>query len=192
MFNLYTQYTIYSLCFSVLPSLKLTWYQSQINLLVLWFLKPPVALSEKKKFLSKDYRASLLPPLLPKTSVYHVLPTTLIVRARFPKPENFITRNLPMRRHTPRLSPASPPVPISIAAVRLLRLSCASHPLICLVKTNLHPKSHRQKPSHAPSRADEASSEILFSDPRTPTRDPTRPQPALTIDVSLTYCWHQP
>jgi hypothetical protein len=30
-----TQYTDYSLCFSVLPSLKLTWYQSQINLLAL-------------------------------------------------------------------------------------------------------------------------------------------------------------
>ena len=30
-----TQYTDYSLCFSMLPSLKLTWYQSQINLLAL-------------------------------------------------------------------------------------------------------------------------------------------------------------
>ena len=30
-----TQYTDYSLRFSVLPSLKLTWYQSQINLLAL-------------------------------------------------------------------------------------------------------------------------------------------------------------
>ena len=33
-----TQYTDYSLCFSVLPSLKLTWYQSHASLLKTKFL----------------------------------------------------------------------------------------------------------------------------------------------------------
>jgi hypothetical protein len=30
-----TEYTVYSLCLSVFPSLNLTWYQSQINFLAL-------------------------------------------------------------------------------------------------------------------------------------------------------------
>uniref|UniRef100_A0A2N9GJX2 Integrase catalytic domain-containing protein n=1 Tax=Fagus sylvatica TaxID=28930 RepID=A0A2N9GJX2_FAGSY len=86
------------------------------------------------------------------TSVHPVLPTALIVRARFPKPENCNARSLLTRRHAPRLSPANPPVLISAAAARLLRLSCASYPRIRLVKTNLHQKSRRQKTTrrHAP------------------------------------------
>uniref|UniRef100_A0A2N9J0W0 CCHC-type domain-containing protein n=1 Tax=Fagus sylvatica TaxID=28930 RepID=A0A2N9J0W0_FAGSY len=111
-------------------------------------------------FLSKNSRAFLLPLLLPETFVHHVLPTALIVRAQFPKPENCIARNLTTHRHTPRLSPANPPVLIFAATVRLLRLSCAKHPRIRLVKTNLHQKSRHQKPPHAPPCAGEASGEI--------------------------------
>jgi hypothetical protein len=80
----------------------------------------------------------------------------------------------------PRLSPANLLVLISAAAVRLFRLSCATHPLLRLVKTNLHQKSRLQKPSHAPSHAGEASGELLFLDPRAPTC----PRLALTTDVS--------
>jgi hypothetical protein len=124
--------------------------------------------SEKKK--KKKTAVPLFLQLLPETSVHLVLPTALIVRARFPKPENCNARNLLTRRHAPRLSPANPPVLISAAAARLIRLSCASYPRIRLDKTNLHQKSRRQKTTHAPSRASEASGVFLYYEPRAPTR----------------------
>uniref|UniRef100_A0A2N9FQ07 Integrase catalytic domain-containing protein n=1 Tax=Fagus sylvatica TaxID=28930 RepID=A0A2N9FQ07_FAGSY len=70
--------------------------------------------------------------------------------ARFPKPESCNARTLLTRRHAPCLSPANPPVLISAAAARLLRLSCATYPRIRLVKTNLPQKYRRQKTPHAP------------------------------------------
>uniref|UniRef100_A0A2N9EJL0 CCHC-type domain-containing protein n=1 Tax=Fagus sylvatica TaxID=28930 RepID=A0A2N9EJL0_FAGSY len=124
------------------------------------------------------------------TSVHPVLPTALIVRARFPKPENCNARTLLTRRHAPRLSPANPPVLISAAAARLLRLSCASYPRIRLVKTNLHQKSRRQKTIHALPRAGEASGVFLHPDPRATrtralTRGPPAPRPAPTADTVI-------
>ena len=94
-----------------------------------------------------------------------------------------------MRRHTPHLSLANLLVLISATSVRLLRLSCVTHPLLCLVKTNPHQKSHRQKPSHVPSRAGEASGELLFSDPRASTRPAIRlardPHSQLTLALPI-------
>uniref|UniRef100_A0A2N9GCA0 CCHC-type domain-containing protein n=1 Tax=Fagus sylvatica TaxID=28930 RepID=A0A2N9GCA0_FAGSY len=88
--------------------------------------------------------------------------------------------NFPTRRHAPRLSPTNLPVPLSAAAVRLLRLSCARHHLLHLFKTNLQLKFHSQTTFHAPSRAGEASGVILFPAPRDLTRDlrpASRPAP---------------
>uniref|UniRef100_A0A2N9F038 Uncharacterized protein n=1 Tax=Fagus sylvatica TaxID=28930 RepID=A0A2N9F038_FAGSY len=98
----------------------------------------------------RNSRTSPLLPLLPETSVHPVLPTALIVRTRSTKPEKFHRQKIP---HAPDLSPANPPVPLSAAAVRLLRLSCARHQLLRLFKTNLHLKFRSQTTSHAPSRA---------------------------------------
>jgi hypothetical protein len=130
-----------------------------------------------KQFFSKNSRASLLLQLLPETSVHPVLPTALIVRARFPKPENCNARSLLTRRHAPRLSPANPPILISAAAARLLRLSCASYPRIRLVKTNLHQKSRRQKTTHAPVKLPACFCTLIHAPRpvRDPSRAPTRP-----------------
>jgi hypothetical protein len=138
----------------------------------------------ENNFSPKNTRASLLLQLLPETFVHPVLPTALIVRVRFPKPENCNARTQLTRRHAPCLSPANPPVLISAAAARLLRLSCASYPRIRLVKTNLHQKSRSQKTTHAPPRAGEASGLFLCLDPRAPTRPATRPATRPTCPVS--------
>ena len=106
--------------------------------------------SEKKK----NSRAPLLLQLLPETSVHPVLPTALIVRAWFPKPEKSHHQK-PL--HAPDLSPANPPVLISAAASRLLRLSFERHPRLRLIKTNLHQKNRSRKMPHTPPRAGEAS-----------------------------------
>ena len=100
--------------------------------------------------------------------------------------KNFITRNIPTRRHAPRLSPANPPVLIFAATSRLLRLSCARHPRIRLVKTNLHQKYRRQKTPHAPVKL---SACFLYSEPHTLTRPVIRPAPRPACSVS---CWRQP
>jgi hypothetical protein len=171
-------------------------------------LKTSLGFSETN-FSPQNTRASLLLQLLPETSVHPVLPTALIVRARFPKPESCNARTLLTRRHAPRLSPANPPVLISAAAARLLRLSCATYPRIRLVKTNLPQKYRRQKTPHAPPRAGESSGVFVAPrstrdpytrpDPRSArpatrtrtralTRGPPAPRPAPTADVSPTYC----
>uniref|UniRef100_A0A2N9GI16 CCHC-type domain-containing protein n=1 Tax=Fagus sylvatica TaxID=28930 RepID=A0A2N9GI16_FAGSY len=110
-----------------------------------------------------------------ETSVHPVLPTALIVRARFPKPESCNARTLLTRRHAPRLSPANPPVLISAAAARLLRLSCATYPRIRLVKTNLPPEispPENRTRRHAPVKLPAC---FLHPDPRaTRTRALTR------------------
>jgi hypothetical protein len=135
MFNQNTQYTVYSLCFSMLPSLKLTWYQSQINFGTV-ILKPPVAIFSKQ-FLFSLSLASLLPLLPLETSDHFVLPTALIVRARTANPRNFTVRITPMRCHALCLSPIMPYFLLSAAAVWLLYLPCSTNHSIRLEETNL-------------------------------------------------------
>ena len=135
MFNQNTQYTVYSLCFSVLPSLKLTWYQSQINFSTV-ILKPPVVIFSKQ-FLFSLSHASLLPLLPLETSDHFVLPIALIVRTRTTNPRNFTVRITPMRCHVLCLSPAMPYFLLFAAAVWLLYLPCSTNHSIRLEETNL-------------------------------------------------------
>ena len=94
MFIQNIHYTDYSLCLSVLLSLKLTWYQSQINILALWFLNHQQSLQSCISHL----------PLLPHESfVQRVPPTAPFIRACYSITRNLVVKNLSMCSHTPIL-----------------------------------------------------------------------------------------
>ena len=148
MFIQNIQYTNYSLSVCASLSLKLTWYQSRASLLKTNFLhKTAVPLFSCNCFQRPPFIMCCLPLWSSELDFQNL--------------QNLIARNL-----APHLSLANPPVLISAAASRLLRLSFERHPRFRLVKTKLLQKSRSQKPLHAPPRASSVSGKPAGSDLR--------------------------